>query len=76
MLQYALKETKSAPEHSWMFGDSNPDMQAGKAAGCKTAYAAYGYGKPEQNSWDFKAECFLDFVWHVLKNGSGNESRP
>lgn len=68
MLQYALRETNSDPAQSWMVGDSDPDIRAGKAAGCKTAYAAYGFGSPEENSWDFKADSFLDFVWHALKS--------
>lgn len=68
MIRYALKETGCDPALSWMFGDSEPDMAAGRAAGCRTAYAAYGFGKPAEGSWDFKASSFLDFVYHVLKN--------
>lgn len=68
MIRYALKETGSDPALSWMFGDSEPDMTAGRSAGCRTAYAAYGFGKPVDGSWDFKASSFLDFVYHVLKS--------
>ena len=68
MLLYALKETGSDPALSWMCGDSEPDMTSGHAAGCRTAYAAYGFGKPVEGSWDFKANSFLEFVYHALKN--------
>ncbi len=68
MIRYALKETASDPARSWMFGDSEPDMSAGKAAGCRTAFASYGFGTPVEGSWDFKAASFLDFVYHALKN--------
>ncbi len=68
MLLYALKETGSDPALSWMCGDSEPDMTSGRAAGCRTAYAAYGFGKPAEGSWDFKADSFLEFVYHALKN--------
>ena len=68
MLLYAFKETGAEPARSWMFGDSEPDMTSGRAAGCRTAYAAYGYGKPAEGSWNFKANSFLEFVYHALKN--------
>lgn len=68
MLLYALKETGSDPALSWMCGDSEPDMTSGRTAGCRTAYAAYGYGKPAEGSWNFKGNSFLEFVYHALKN--------
>ncbi len=67
-IHYVMKETLSSPERTWMLGDNYTDLAAGRAAGCKRAFAAWGFGDPRQESWDFKADSFLAFVYHLLKS--------
>lgn len=64
-----LQKTDSDPASSWMFGDNYTDLAAGKAAGMKTGFAAYGFGDPKDYTWDFRAENFSEFTDH-LTNGS------
>ena len=45
MLLRAAREHALDLAHSWMVGDSISDMQAGRAAGCKTAYLGEGEGE-------------------------------
>jgi phosphoglycolate phosphatase len=39
----ALARLTASAEHSWMIGDDIRDIESGRAAGCKTATAAWGY---------------------------------
>jgi phosphoglycolate phosphatase-like HAD superfamily hydrolase len=47
-----------------MVGDSKGDIQAGKAASCKTAFISYGDDCPEA---DLTVKSVEDFVNKVLK---------
>ena len=42
------------PQHCWYVGDAGRDMQAGRAAGCLTIGATFGYIHPEDPvaAWD------------------------
>jgi len=62
-----LKATGCAPEKSWVLGDNYTDLAAAQAAGCRKAFAAYGFGNPKEYSWDFKAETFSGFANHILQ---------
>ena len=63
-----MKKTLSAPEKSWILGDNYTDLAAGRAAGCRRAFAAWGFGSPHEEAWDFKADSFPAFVHHILKS--------
>jgi 2-phosphoglycolate phosphatase len=39
-----------APQHTLMVGDDRRDVEAGKRAGCHTAFASYGYADQESQS--------------------------
>ena len=61
-----MKETLSSPERSWIY--TYIYLAAGRAAGCKRAFAAWGFGDPREETWDFKADSFLAFVYHLLQS--------
>ncbi|MDI6801462.1 MAG: HAD-IA family hydrolase [Thermodesulfovibrionales bacterium] len=42
-LQYAMEKLGAAPDETVIVGDSNFDIEAGKAAGIKTVAVTYGY---------------------------------
>lgn len=44
MLKIILRELNTLPENSWFIGDTIEDIQAGLAAGCKTALVKTGKG--------------------------------
>lgn len=46
----ACKIIGSKPENTLMVGDDLRDIQAGKRAGCQTAFALYGYSDKESRS--------------------------
>lgn len=62
MLLRAAKEHNIDLSCSWMIGDSENDILAGKAAGCKTAYI----GK-EDYGQDISGDSLLDIVNIILK---------
>ena len=62
MLLRAAKEHNIDLSCSWMIGDSENDILAGKAAGCKTAYI----GK-EDYGQDISGDSLLDLVDIILK---------
>jgi len=49
----------TAPESTWMIGDSSNDAQAARAAGCPVALVSYGYnhGRPIR---EVDADAFID----------------
>ena len=51
-LFHILKETGADAAGSWMVGDNWTDIDAGRAAGFRTAYCSYGYGAPDKNQPD------------------------
>lgn len=61
MLLQAAKEHHIDLSNSWMIGDSENDILAGKAAGCKTAYI----GK-ENYGQDISGDSLLEIVKKVL----------
>jgi D-glycero-D-manno-heptose 1,7-bisphosphate phosphatase len=58
MLLRAAREHSLDLAHSWMVGDSLRDIQAGQAAGCKTAYLGGG----ECKMADIEVPSLLAFV--------------
>jgi len=53
-IEYACKLLNVTGSNTWYVGDAGRDMQAGRAAGCATIAAAYGYLHPEDpiDTWD------------------------
>lgn len=62
MLLQAAKDHHIELSNSWMIGDSENDILAGKAAGCKTAYI----GK-EDYGQDITGESLLDVVKKIME---------
>ncbi len=53
------------PASSWILGDNHTDLDAGRRAGLRTAFAAYGFGKRAGLPCDFVAPTFSAFVEEV-----------
>ena len=53
-IEHACRLLGVRPHHCWYVGDATRDMQAGRAAGCNTIGAAFGYIHPEDpvSGWD------------------------
>ena len=47
-------------EKTWYIGDAGRDMQAGRAAGCLTVGARYGYLHPDDPTEQWDADLWLD----------------
>lgn len=53
---------------SWMIGDKDIDLEAGRRAGCRVALVRTGYGeKVDGTLADFVAKDLLDAVEHILE---------
>ena len=62
MLLHAAKDHHIVLSDSWMIGDSENDIMAGKAAGCKTAYIG-----TEDYGQDISGDSLLDVITKILK---------
>ncbi len=58
----ALRELASTPETAVMIGDHHTDLRAGRAAGVKTCFCAFGYGNDDGVAYDFLAETSGDLL--------------
>ena len=68
LLLDAAKEHDIVLSESWMIGDRWRDIDAGKAAGCRTIFIDHGYaGEPRPQSLDYVAKSLLDAVPLVTK---------
>jgi len=63
-----LREVSAAAQKSWMLGDNYTDMGAGRRAGMKCCFAAYGFGELRGESYDLSVESFPDFVSTLCLN--------
>ena len=68
MLLTAAQEHQIDLASSWMIGDSEKDVEAGKRAGCHTVLIT-GNSQPESEFADFFAETLLDASRRVLLLG-------
>ena len=59
---------KNLLANSWMIGDSNGDVQAGKAAGCHTIRIATGILGSNETMADYQAADLLHAIQRILKN--------
>ncbi len=55
MILEAVADHAIDPQKSWFIGDKNIDVEAGRAAGCRTILVLTGYGKKHR-------DCGADFV--------------
>jgi D-glycero-D-manno-heptose 1,7-bisphosphate phosphatase len=66
MLLAAAKEHKIHLEDSWMIGDSERDIAAGRSAGCSTVLITGGNPKAEGSVADRRADSLLSAVEQIL----------
>ena len=52
-------------KRSWMVGDGERDIKAGKVAGCKTVFLG---NQAESYGQDFTLDSLADFAGEILKN--------
>lgn len=66
MLLEAARERNIALEQSWMIGDRWRDVDAGKAAGCRTIFIDYNYpGEPRPRDPDHTVKSLPEAVPYV-----------
>lgn len=82
MFEMAEQYYEIDKEHSWMIGDKQIDVEAGRNYGVHTVLVGTGYGagekaKAEQNlregeclPWDFYADTLLEAAQEILKKGT------
>ncbi len=67
-LLHFIKACSANADCSWMVGDHYTDMEAGRRAGLKRCWAAYGFGDPREEQYDFKADSFMSFAEKCLND--------
>lgn len=60
MLLLACEKLGVAPQDTLFVGDDARDIEAGRAAGCKTAAVTYGYIHPEDNPRHWGADVVIN----------------
>ena len=68
MLLAAARERRVDLGSSWMIGDSEKDVEAGKRAGCRTVLITSN-GRPESDSADFIEQDLLGATRRILEIG-------
>jgi phosphoglycolate phosphatase len=48
--------------NAWMGGDNHTDLAAGRAAGTRTCYCAYGFGNPRECEYDVRIDAISEFL--------------
>ena len=49
----------------WIFGDHYTDLEAGRRAGFRRAFARYGFGEKREETPDFEVDSFAEFVMAI-----------
>ena len=76
LLLEAAKERGILLEQSWMIGDRWRDVEAGKAAGCRTVFIDYRYtGEPRPRAPDVTVGSLIEAVPFVLGKKVGGPLR-
>jgi N-acetyl-D-muramate 6-phosphate phosphatase len=60
MLLLACQQLKLAPGEVLFIGDDERDIEAGRAAGCRTVAVSYGYIHPEDNPANWGADALVE----------------
>ncbi len=63
---YACEQLRLAPQATWYLGDAARDMLAGRAAGCVTIGAAYGYIHSDEQIADWQADHMIQHPADIL----------
>ena len=63
---HACARMGSRPTRTWYVGDAGRDMQAGRAAGCVTIGALYGYVHPEDPPESWQTDLTIDTPEQLL----------
>ena len=58
----ACRELTVDPADCWMVGDHHTDLRAGRAAGCRVAFCAWGIGHPDGEAYDRRLERPVDLL--------------
>ena len=66
-LFFACKEAQVKPEHCIYIGDAARDIEAGKAAGMKTAVALFGYIDKSDKPQEWGADALIKTPQEILK---------
>lgn len=68
MITEALHDHAIDPALSWMIGDKDIDIAAGRAAGCRTILVLTGYGEAHRTCGaDFVARDVVEAIHHILE---------
>ena len=67
MIIDAAQEWNIDLEQSFMIGDRWRDIDAGRAAGCKTLFIDYGYNEPAPDNPDFIVGSLVDAAQVILE---------
>jgi D-glycero-D-manno-heptose 1,7-bisphosphate phosphatase len=59
---------------SWMVGDRASDVEAGRAAGCRTIFLDCGYGGPEPAVPDFVCRSVARVADIILRNAAEGQA--
>ncbi len=62
MIFYVRDYLKIPLDNSWIIGDNWTDLECGRRAGIKKAFASYGFGKQKDEKYDFNADSFIKFA--------------
>jgi phosphoglycolate phosphatase len=62
-----IENVGAEAEFSWMVGDHYTDLEAARRAGMQRCFAKYGIGEHRDESFEFKVETFLEFVYLCLE---------
>lgn len=65
-IEYACRQLQVAPGRTLYVGDAGRDIQAGRAAGTRTAAALFGYLLPDDDPRDWPADHWLDRPGQLL----------
>ncbi len=61
-LLHFVEKCGAIPAQSWMCGDHYTDLEAGRRAGMKRCFAAYGFGTPKDEQCEYSVSAFPEFV--------------
>ena len=63
---HCLDGVGAAKSNAWIVGDNHTDLAAGRNAGIKRCFAAYGFGELAGETYDLRIDAFLQFVEYAL----------
>ena len=67
----ALAACGAEPGPSWMVGDHCTDLEAGRRAGLRRCYCAFGFGTPRGEAWDLAVDHLDALADHLCAEGPG-----